>query len=147
MLLPGMVRFFRTSQKFQVGTEAPQCGKHILQARNVGPGIHSNVYRCGSDIYSRIWRILTMLDNTKELLGFWTLSIVRNSKYNKTQRFRTGSVSVLTGPLIGFCSFHGTPQSRCLLLFTLGPKQIQFPKRLCFLVFRNPDDGHCAETQ
>jgi hypothetical protein len=47
-----------------------------------------------SDLSTRWWRVISLVDilifNTsehEESLGFWTLSIVRNSKYKKTERF------------------------------------------------------------
>jgi hypothetical protein len=59
-------------------------------------------------------------DSNSELLGFWTLPIVRNPKYMKTQRFENR--------------------------ICLRP-QAQFPKRCVFFLFRIPDDGQSPQTQ
>jgi hypothetical protein len=69
-----------------------------------------------------------MVYNTK-LLGFWTLSIVRNSKYKKAQRF---------GNWIGF-----RPQVRREDTYSVGPlrkNQIQGPNRVG-VFFPSPEDG------
>jgi hypothetical protein len=76
--------------------------------------------------------------------SFWTLSIVPNSKYKKTQRFENwfyfqvqvrgrGKAATLLGPLERPNLSHWTQQSRCLPTLIRGRKQIQFSKHCVFL--------------
>jgi hypothetical protein len=84
-------------------------------------------------IISRIRRILTMIWHS-ELLAFWTLSIVWNSEYKKTQHFWNW---------ICFLPQEETPT----LLDPLERTNLNHWKILCFLVCRSSDDGQSPETQ
>jgi hypothetical protein len=77
-----------------------------------------------------------------ELLGFWTLPIIRYSEGLKNTAFRKldlfppsgegGKTPTLLGPLERVNFNHWTQQSECIPSPTWGRKQIQFPKRCIF---------------
>jgi hypothetical protein len=50
-------------------------------------------------------------------------------------------------PVTDVISFCGTQQSSCVPLLTGRRKQIQFPKRCVFYLFRIPDDGQSPQTK
>jgi hypothetical protein len=119
----------------------------------------------------RRWMQIRQQWYLSELLGFWTLSIVRNSIYKETRRF--GNWICFRPQMRGrdkererdththiLCWVHQKE-----LISITGPDLSKGPNRvcvspphlrteidpvseaLCFLVFRIPDDGRSPETQ
>jgi hypothetical protein len=128
------------------------------KARSTG---HSGSYRCLSIVCGdeRIavvyWKNADLLLKTDtyrhpESLDFWTLPIVRNCKYKKTQHFGNwicfrpqtrGDTPTLLGPLERELQSLNDQTQVSLHPFIWGRKQIQFLKRCVFLYleFRTMD--------
>jgi hypothetical protein len=76
--------------------------------------------------------------DTQNYWGFWTLTIIQNSKYWKSTTFQK----------LDPFSFSGEGRETSTLLGLLGGMETDpVSKTLCLLVFRIPDDELSPETQ